>query len=76
MCAARRERSRDQGAHNVTVHEMDAQALEFPDDHFDAAFSSFGVMFCPDRAKGFTEMGRVTRPGGELVASAWRAPPE
>ena len=76
MCAALRERSRDEGAHNVAVHEMDAQSLGFPDDHFDAAFSSFGVMICPDRAKGFTEMGRVTRPGGHLVASAWQAPPD
>lgn len=75
MCAALRERAGAGGITNVTVHEMDAQALDLPDDHFDASLSSFGVMMCPDRTAAFTEMARVTRPGGSLVASAWQAPP-
>jgi SAM-dependent methyltransferase len=75
MCAALRERAQREGADNVTVHEMDAQALDLPADHFDAALSSFGAMICPDRGKAFAEMARVTRPGGRLAVSSWQAPP-
>lgn len=76
MCAALRERAEAAGADNVTVREMDAQALDLPDDDFDASLSSFGVMICPDRTRAFAEMARVTRPGGCLAASAWQAPPD
>lgn len=75
MCAALRERTESERASNVSVHEMDAQALDLPDDDFDATISSFGVMICPDRTKAFSEMARVTRPGGHLATSSWQAPP-
>ena len=75
MCAALRERSDSAGTDNVVVREMDAQALDFPDDVFDAALSSFGVMIVPDRSEAFAEMARVTRPGGHLVVSSWQPPP-
>jgi len=75
MCAALRERTATEGASNVTVHEMDAQSLDLADDEFDATVSSFGVMICPDRNAAFSEMVRVTRPGGRLATSAWQAPP-
>lgn len=75
MCAALRERAEAEGVDNVTVHEMDAQALDLPTDGFDATISSFGTMICPDRVAAFTEMGRVTRPGGRLALSCWQAPP-
>lgn len=75
MCAALRERTRAGGLSNVSVHDMDAQALELPEDGFDTALSSFGVMICPDRHAAFSEMARVTKPGGRLVASSWQAPP-
>lgn len=75
MCAALRERLDDEGIDNVEVHEMDAQALDLPDDSFDAAVSSFGAMICPERTVAFAEMARVTRPGGRLATTAWQAPP-
>lgn len=76
MCAALRERIESEGARNVTVHEMDAQALDLPDNGIDATISSFGVMVCPDRIKAFGEMARATRPGGRLATSCWQAPPD
>lgn len=56
---------------NVRASVGDGQALSFPDDSFDAAFSMFGLMFFPDRSKGFSELFRVLAPGGVAVVSSW-----
>jgi SAM-dependent methyltransferase len=49
----------------------DGQALPWSDGEFDAAFSMFGLMFFPDRARGFGELFRVLKPGGKAVVSSW-----
>jgi len=49
----------------------DGQHLPFGDAEFDAGFSIFGLMFFPDRARGFRELLRVLRPGAGVVVSAW-----
>ncbi len=49
----------------------DGMALPYADKSFDAAFSMFGLIFFPDRAKGFAEMHRVLKPGGIAVISSW-----
>jgi SAM-dependent methyltransferase len=49
----------------------DGQALPWDDAEFDAAFSMFGLMFFPDRARGFAELYRVLKPGGAVVVSSW-----
>ena len=49
----------------------DGQALPWGDAEFDAAFSMFGLMFFPDRARGFSELFRVLKPGGVAVVSSW-----
>lgn len=49
----------------------DGQALEVPGDKFHAAFSMFGLIFFPSRARGFSELYRVVRPGGKVVVSSW-----
>lgn len=55
----------------VSVHQADGQALPFEDGQFDAAFSLFGLMFFPDRAKGHAEMFRTLRPTGIACVSSW-----
>lgn len=55
----------------VTGHVMDGQQLEFDDNHFDVAFSCFGVFLFPDYIKGLSEMFRVTKPGGKAGVVAW-----
>lgn len=62
------------GYKNVVTHVMDGQNLTLPDRSFDRVFSNFGVIFFPDRVKGFSEMHRVLRPGGRAVVSAWSGP--
>jgi len=56
---------------NVKVVCGDGQALPYADDSFDAAFSMFGLMFFPDRRKGFSEIYRTLKPGGRAVVSSW-----
>lgn len=65
------EDARAAGLTNIETRVGDGQALPFDDESFDAGFSMFGLMFFPDRAKGFAEMFRVLRPGATAVVSSW-----
>jgi len=56
---------------NVEVVQGDGQALPLASDAFDAAFSMFGLMFFPDRSKGYDELFRVLAPGGIAIVSSW-----
>ena len=56
---------------NIEIHCGDGQELPFPDEIFDAAFSMFGLMFFPDREKGYSEIYRTLKPGGKIQVSSW-----
>ncbi len=56
---------------NVEALQGDGQDLPFSENQFDHAFSLFGLMFFPDRLKGFKELYRVLKPGGIAVVSSW-----
>lgn len=56
---------------NVQAQVGDGQNLDYTDGQFDAAFSMFGLMFFPDRAKGFSEIYRVLKPNGKAAISGW-----
>ncbi|MDS0283701.1 class I SAM-dependent methyltransferase [Haloarcula onubensis] len=49
------------------VQQMDAQALEFPDDSFDTVISSFSTCTFPDPIAALHEMERVCAPDGEIL---------
>ncbi len=55
----------------VEARVADGQALPFADAGFEAAFSMFGLIFFPDRAKGLAEMLRVLAPGGVAAITSW-----
>ncbi|MEQ1741575.1 MAG: methyltransferase domain-containing protein [Candidatus Nitrotoga sp.] len=59
------------GHQNIIIRHGDAQALPYPDETFDAAFSMFGLMFFPDRGKGFAEIYRTLKPGGTIAVTSW-----
>ncbi|MFI6048143.1 methyltransferase domain-containing protein [Nocardia sp. NPDC051321] len=59
------------GLTNIEASVGDGQSLPFDSDRFDAGFSLFGLMFFPERDKGFAELFRVLRPGGTAVVSSW-----
>lgn len=55
----------------VTWRQTDALALPFADASFDLLCCQFGVMFFPDRIKGYGEARRVLKSGGHFLFSAW-----
>lgn len=48
------------------VRVADAEALPFPDNHFDLAYSWGVIHHSPDTPRALAELVRVTRPGGEI----------
>ena len=71
MLAELREGLTRNGLRNVRAVQGDGMALPYADHSFDAAFSMFGLMFFPDRARGFRELLRVLKPGGIATVSSW-----
>lgn len=56
---------------NIEIECGDGQDLPYEDGVFDAAFSMFGLMFFPDRNKGYSEIYRTLKPGGKILVSSW-----
>jgi SAM-dependent methyltransferase len=65
-----RQRAAAEGV-EVRFELCDAQALPFPDAHFDVVLSVFGVMFAPDQERAGRELLRVCRPGGRIGVASW-----
>lgn len=70
MLSALRERATAEGL-DIEALAGDGMALPLPDQAFDTAFSLFGLMFFPDRPRGFRELHRVLVPGGRAIVSSW-----
>ena len=49
----------------------DAEKLPFEDASFDAAASTFGIMFASNQEAAIRELARVVRPGGRIAIAAW-----
>lgn len=65
-----RERARAEGL-PVEFKVADAEALPFDDGSFDAALSTYGVMFTADHARAAQELLRVVRSGGRIGMANW-----
>lgn len=52
------------GDEPIKFETADAMKLPFADGSFDAVVCQFGVMFFPDKDKGYREVRRVLAPGG------------
>ncbi|MEX1007353.1 MAG: methyltransferase domain-containing protein [Acidimicrobiia bacterium] len=63
-------------ATRVTVEEDDILALRYADECFDVVIAEAVTMFV-DRERAATELARVTKPGGRVLATEffWRRPP-
>ena len=55
----------------VEFEPADATALPFVDASFDAIICQFGVMFFPNKDKGYREAHRVLVSGGQYLFSVW-----
>jgi ubiquinone/menaquinone biosynthesis C-methylase UbiE len=64
----------DRASHRAAALGLDAdlrladvQALEFRDGKFDTAVAPCVFCSVPDPVRGFRELGRVVRPGGQIL---------
>lgn len=76
MVRIAQENAAARGITNYEALNMDATALHFGDNSFDAVICRFGVMFFPDPAVALAEMTRVTKSRGMVAVSAWGPPPD
>jgi phosphatidylethanolamine/phosphatidyl-N-methylethanolamine N-methyltransferase len=67
MLAKCKERIKTFGLKQVRVTRMDAGAMEFPDDSFDAVMAAYVVTAVPDYRKVMLEMIRVCKPDGHII---------
>ena len=51
--------------------QADALTLPFEDQSFNVVACQFGVMFFPDKVRGYKEAYRVLRPGGRFFFNVW-----
>jgi SAM-dependent methyltransferase len=71
MIAILERQARSEGLDALDAAVGDGMALPYRDAQFDAGISLFGLMFFPDRARGFAELHRVLKPGATAVVSSW-----
>jgi demethylmenaquinone methyltransferase/2-methoxy-6-polyprenyl-1,4-benzoquinol methylase len=58
----------------VHLQEGDSEAIEFPDNSFDAVTVAFGVRNFQNLEKGLQEMRRVLKPGGKMMILEFSKP--
>lgn len=62
---------RELNNNGIIFQTEDVQKLSFANDSFDVVICQFGMMFLPDKQKGFDELFRVLKPGGKLMIFTW-----
>ncbi|MGQ0735607.1 MAG: class I SAM-dependent methyltransferase [Acidobacteriota bacterium] len=67
MLGKARERIFEKGLWNCRVAEMDAAAMNFPDESFDIVYAPYLISVVPDPVQVAREMSRVCRRGGRIV---------
>jgi SAM-dependent methyltransferase len=55
----------------ITFQIADAEDLPFPDEQFDVALSTYGVMFVANQERAAAELLRVVRRGGRIGLANW-----
>ena len=67
MLARAQRKIRDNGWSHLTVREMNALDLDFPDNSFDYVMAFHVVTVVPDPIRMIAEAKRVCKPGGKIV---------
>lgn len=70
LLEAARQLSEEEGL-SIEWRVGDAEQLPFADESFDAAASTFGIMFAVNQEAAIGELARVVRPGGRVAIVAW-----
>ncbi|VAW88368.1 hypothetical protein MNBD_GAMMA16-699 [hydrothermal vent metagenome] len=71
MVRVAEKKAQQQRLKNIQFQTMAAEALSFPDNHFDRISCRFGVMLFDDSEVGLQQMHRVLKPGGRCVLAVW-----
>lgn len=75
MLKVGREKLRDKGiVGNVNYVQANAEALPFPDNHFDIITIAFGLRNVTDKDAAIASMLRVLKPGGKLLVLEFSKP--
>lgn len=75
MLRVGRDRLIDRGVQgNLSFVQADAQALPFPDNHFDCITIAFGLRNVTDKDQALESMLRVLKPGGRLLILEFSKP--
>ncbi|ACK44979.1 ubiquinone/menaquinone biosynthesis methyltransferase [Shewanella baltica OS223] len=75
MLKVGRTKLRDKGiVNNVSYVQANAEALPFPDNHFDIITIAFGLRNVTDKDAALRSMNRVLKPGGKLLVLEFSKP--
>ena len=74
MLGEGRDRLLDEGIGNVQCILADAEALPFPDHHFDCVVIGFGLRNVTRKQDALSEMHRVLKPGGNCLVLEFSPP--
>ena len=75
MLKVGRTKLRDKGiVGNVNYVQANAEALPFPDNHFDIITIAFGLRNVTDKDAALRSMNRVLKPGGKLLVLEFSKP--
>jgi SAM-dependent methyltransferase len=65
------QRARQEGLGHVEFRLMDAEALDFGPDAFDAVLCRWGLMFLPDMDAALRRIHNSLKPGGRFSTAVW-----
>ncbi len=75
MLKVGRDKLRNMGlVNNISYVQANAEALPFPDNHFDLVTIGFGLRNVTDKEKALASMYRVLKPGGRLLVLEFSKP--
>ncbi len=61
----------EHGLDNVTFSEMDMQAIDFPDNHFDVGVSAFSIFFVEDMKTQLSHMAQKIKGDGKILTTTF-----
>ena len=71
MIELARNISKEKSISNIAFERMDAEKLELQDESFDVVLCALGLMYVPDPLLALSEIKRVLKPGGRMIAAVW-----